>query len=224
MLVAADNHLLLRPADLDYVQRRSRCNAESLALADGEVMNARMLANDLPARGHKFAGCVRQRLSLLREVGINEALIVSARDKANLLRIGLLRQRQSMLAREFAHLWLRHVAEGKQGSAELFLRQSKEKVSLVLTVVRRTLKQPSPSRFVEGDTGVVTSRDPVGADLLRHNQQLIKLQMIIAKAAGDRRPPGKILLYKRTHDVPLKPFFVIHHVVRNADLLRHSAR
>src|SRR5215471_12428292 len=127
-----------------------------------------------------------------------------------------------MLAGKFTHLRLRHVAEGKQGSAELFLRQSKEKVSLVLTVVRRTLEQPASARLVKTHAGIVASRNALSANLPRHNQKLIELQVIIAKAARNRCPPGKILLHKWTHHVALEALFVIDHVVRNADLLGHT--
>jgi len=66
MLFAADNHLLLRAADLDDIERRAGGYAESLALADGEVVNARMLAEDFAAGRDQLAGGVGQGLALLR--------------------------------------------------------------------------------------------------------------------------------------------------------------
>src|SRR5215469_3247076 len=113
MLVAADHHLLLRSADLDNVQRGSGGDTEPLALANGEVMNAGMLADDFSVRSDKFPGGIGKRLSLFCQVSIDETLIVSARDKADLLRIRLLRQRQTMPARKLTHLRLRHIAQGK---------------------------------------------------------------------------------------------------------------
>src|ERR1700728_2455015 len=45
MLIAANDHLLVSTADLDDAERRSGGDAESLALANGEIVNAGVLAD-----------------------------------------------------------------------------------------------------------------------------------------------------------------------------------
>ena len=72
-------------------------------------------------------------LALLGEVGVDEALVVAAGDKANFLRVGLLREREAVLAGEFADFGLGHIAEREDRAAQLLLGQAEEKVSLVLT-------------------------------------------------------------------------------------------
>ena len=57
------------------------------------------------------------------------------------------------------------------------------------------------------------------ADLTRHDEQLIELKMVIAQAARNRRPAGKIIFNKRLHDFTLESLLVIDHVVRNTDRL-----
>ena len=64
----------------------------------------------------------------------------------------------------------------------------------------------------------------VRANLPRGDQQLVKLQMVVAQAARNRRAAGKILINKRTHHVALKTLFVVDHVIRNAQVLGHAAR
>jgi len=48
--------------------------------------------------------------------------------------------------------------------------------------------------------------------------------VIVAQTARDRRAPGNVFLDKWTNHVALKPLLVIHHVIRDADLLGHAAR
>ena len=85
MLVTTDDHLLIRTADLDDVQRRSGRDAKSLALAHSEVVNARVLADDFAVRGDEFARSVGQRLALLGQIRVDEPLVVAAGNKADLL-------------------------------------------------------------------------------------------------------------------------------------------
>ncbi len=70
----------------------------------------------------------------------------------------------------------------------------------------------------------MTGSQGVGANLLGHNQQLIKLQVIVAKAARNGRASRKILLDERTHHVALEALLVIDHVIRDADGLGDAAR
>src|SRR6516165_2113013 len=111
MLVTADNDLLVSATDLDDIERRSRGHPEPLALTNGKVVDAAVLANNLSAGCNQFPGGVRQRLALLGEVSVNEPLVVSAGHKADLLGVRLLRDSQPMPMRQLADLRLGHVAE-----------------------------------------------------------------------------------------------------------------
>ena len=124
MIFPADHDLLVRAADLNHVERRSRSHAESLTLAHREIVDAGVLADDFAVRGDKVAGSVWQCFALLSEVGIDEALVIATRHEANFLRVRLLRERQPVLTRKFADFWLGHVAKGEDRAAELLLRQA----------------------------------------------------------------------------------------------------
>src|SRR5450755_2780801 len=182
MLFSADDDLLVRAADLDHVERRAGGYAESLALADREIVNASVLTDDVAVGGDEVASGVRQGLALLGEVGVDEALVVATGDKANLLRVGLFREGETVLAREFAHLGLGHVTERKDCPTELLLRQAEEKISLILTVVGGALEQPTVTSLVKSHASIVSSGDALGSDLLGDDEQLIKLQVVVAQA------------------------------------------
>src|SRR5947209_12055146 len=85
MLVSTYNYPLVRAADLDDVERRSRRHTESLALSHGEIVNTGVLSNDLAIRSYQLPSSVRQRFALLGKVGINETLVVASGDKADFL-------------------------------------------------------------------------------------------------------------------------------------------
>src|SRR5438105_14879986 len=89
-LIAADNHLPGVSLALAHVERRSGRYAQALALTHGKVVNAAVLAHDLPARGHALSAAVAPRSSALREIGITEALVISAWNNADSLGGGLL--------------------------------------------------------------------------------------------------------------------------------------
>ena len=224
MLIAADDDLLVGAADLDDIERRSRGHAESLALADGKVVNAGMLADHVAVCGDEVAGGVGQGSTLLGEVGVDETLVVAAGNETDLLGVGLLCEREAVLAGQFANLGLGHIAERKRRPAELFLREAEEEIRLILAGVGGTLQQPAATASVERNAGVVACRHALCADLLRDDQELIELQMIVAEAAGDGRTSRKILFDERAYDVPLESLLVVDDVVGDADLLGDAAR
>src|ERR1700756_2412196 len=93
IIVSANSDLALRAIDVDDIERRTSGYAESLALADGEIVDAFMMPQHLAIGGDKFAGSIRQALTLFSEIGVNEPLVIAAGNKADFLRIGLFRQR-----------------------------------------------------------------------------------------------------------------------------------
>ncbi|OLE64515.1 MAG: hypothetical protein AUG74_13100 [Bacteroidetes bacterium 13_1_20CM_4_60_6] len=52
---------------------------------------------------------------------------------------------------------------------------------------------------------------------------MIKLQVVIAEAARNRRATGKILIHKWTNYILLKTLLVIYHIVWNAEILGYAA-
>src|SRR5260370_41886311 len=134
-----------------------------------------------------------KRLPLFGEIVVYKILVVTAGDKADLLRVRLLRRGQAMLAGKVTNLRLSHVPQGEHRPTELLLREPEKKIRLVLGMIRRTLEQPTAATVVELHAGIGPSRDRFRAELLCHSEELIKLQMIVAENARDRRAPGIIL-------------------------------
>ena len=91
------------------------------------------------------------------------------------------------MASQVANLRLGHFAEGKQSAAELILGQAEQEISLILRRICRALEQPAAALLVELDPRVVTGGQCIRANLLRDDQQLIELQMVVAQAARDGR-------------------------------------
>src|SRR5271167_4670830 len=110
MFFATHDNLLVGAADLDDVERRTRGHAESLTLAHSEVVNAAVFAEDFSVCSHQVARGVGQSLALLSEVSVDEALVVATGDEANFLGVGLLREREAMMAGQFADFGFSHVA------------------------------------------------------------------------------------------------------------------
>src|SRR5208337_1874147 len=223
LVVFADHHLPRVVVDLNHIERRARGHAESLALADGEIVNPGVLSDNLAVSGDHLAGNISRRASLLVEIGFQKALVVAAGDETNFLRVGLFGNHQIVLAREFANFGLGHAAEWEQGAAQLLLREAEEEVSLVFTPVSRTLQQPAVHMLVKDDLSVMAGGNLVGANLPCYNKKLIKLQVIVAQTTRDRRAPGQVLFDKRTHHIALEALLVIHHVVGDAQGLGHAA-
>src|SRR5947209_11485203 len=111
MLFPADSDLLIRAANLDDVERRSRGHAKPFALADGKVVNARVLPDHLTVCGYQVSGGVGQGLALLGQISVDEALVIAAADKAYLLRVRLLGEGQAMLVCQYTDLGTGHVGE-----------------------------------------------------------------------------------------------------------------
>src|SRR5260370_37542149 len=151
-----------------------------------------MLAQYFAGCGYQLAGGVWQRLTRFGEVSIDELLVIAAGDKADFLRISLLGQRQPESVREFAHRVLTEMSQREKRATQLLLRESEQEISLVLREIRGTLEQPALAIVAELHARVVAGSELVGADLACRHQQLIELQMIVAKAARDRRASRKI--------------------------------
>src|SRR5271165_918321 len=224
MLLATHHDSLVGSIDLDHVKRGSRGNPQALALAHGEIMNAAVLADHFPARCYQLSRSIRQTFATVSQVGIDEPLVIAARNKTYLLRIGLLGQRQAVLAGKLAHLRLRQIAQGEKRSAKLLLRESEEEIGLILAAICGTLKQHAAAGVVVLNPSIVSGSDTIGANLLRDNQQLIELQMIVAEAARDGRAPREIFGNKGTHYIALKALFMIDNIVRDANVLGDTAR
>src|SRR2546423_6901037 len=102
-------------------------------------MDTAVLANDLSISSDQLSCGVRKRFPLLRQVGVEKVLVVASGNKTYLLRVGLFGKCQTVAARKISHFRLRHSTEGEQRTAELFLGQAEQKISLILGPIGWTL-------------------------------------------------------------------------------------
>ena len=121
-----------------------------------------------------------------------------------------------MAAGQLADLGLGQIAQGENRAAQLLLGQAKQEIGLILRAVSRPLEKPAPGVTIELDFRVVTGGENLRANLLRHYEKLVELQVIVAQAAGDRSSTRQVFPNKRLHHLALKPLLLVHHVIRNA--------
>ncbi len=169
---------------------------------------------------------LRHRLALLFEISGQELLVVAAGNEADLLRVGLLGQREAVLARHFAHLGLGHVAQRKQRVRELLLRQPEEEVGLILGQIGGALQDPAAALASGRTRSRHSGRWRCGWRrwTARVFSKLIELEMVVAQRAGNRRAAGEILADEGPDDIPLEALFLVDDVVGNAEMLGHAAR
>ena len=93
--------------DVEWV---GRGQAETLALAYGEALDALVVADDFAGGGDEFACGVGEGLMLLFEVGLEEGVVVATGDKADFLGVGLGGYVESGFGGHDADGWLLHLA------------------------------------------------------------------------------------------------------------------
>src|SRR5262249_22191931 len=129
--------------DANNILRPPRRN-ESFPLTDGVLVNSGVRSNNLSILRNHRAGLSRLHSGIL----LDEVRIRTAFDEADLLGLGLFRNRQSRAPRNLADFPLGHFTEGEQGFRKLILSHSKQKIGLVLVSILATKQQPAAKCFV----------------------------------------------------------------------------
>src|SRR4051812_1113298 len=65
----------------------------------------------------------------------------------------------------------------------------------------------------------MASSNLLRTDLPGENQELVKLQVVVAQTARNRRTAREILAHERANNIPLEPLLMVHDIVRNAQAL-----
>ncbi len=71
---------------------------------------------------------------------------------------------------------------------------------------------------------VMAGRKRLGAEIARRLEEVVKLDLLIARHARDRRLAGDVALGERIHDGVGEAALVVEHVMRYAELFRDAAR
>ena len=217
--VGAYRDLVRVRVDGEDVERRGGADAEALALADGEVGDAVVMSDDFAVGSDEFAGGVRDGAALLFEVGSEELLVVAAGDEADFLGVGLFSEGQAGIASGDADVWLFHGAEGEEGAGELVLSEAEEEVGLVLGQVGGALEDPAGACGVVLVDGVVAGGDAVRADGAGGEQELVKLEVVVAEGTGDGGAAVEVLVNEGADYVLLETLLLVDDVVGDAEML-----
>src|SRR6185312_8063965 len=110
------------------------------------------------------------------------------------------------------------LAKRKKTACKLRLRQTEQKIGLILAFVHSLEQLISPGCLIENNPRVVAGRNLAGADRVGHFQKLIELNEVIAERARDGRPPSQIVGHERLNHMCLELPFEIDNVVGYADL------
>src|SRR5262245_10663168 len=113
LLARADHDVMRRGEDLQDVAALACCEAEALALAYGEALDAVVVGEHLP----RCIDDATRRCGVGASVA-DESGMVAVRDKTDLDTIRLVMDAQSRLARQGPHLLLVKVPDGKQQSRQ----------------------------------------------------------------------------------------------------------
>ena len=222
--IFADDYAVGCVVKFDDVKRSSHGDAQPLTLSDGVMVHSAMPPNDFAAGRYEVAFFLRHRFASFPQIRLDKLNVVSRWHEANFLAFRLFRHRQRRLARNFPHSALVEFAERKVGPRHLLLLQTKQKIGLILGPIHGAQQFVTPGKFIAANSGVVAGRQAVGSDLPRSHEQRIELHVVVAMSARNRGAPGEILLNEWLHHGFFEPLFVVHHVVRHSQVLRHALR
>ena len=102
---------------------------------------------------------------------------------------------------------------------QLLLRQTKQKISLILGQIRWALENPAAALGVKLVDRVVSRSNAARANAPRRLQKLVELEMVVAQRARNRRTPGQVLIHKRPHHIALEALLLVHVV----DIVQRAA-
>src|SRR6267143_3826199 len=148
--------------------------------------------------------------------------VVAGGHEAQLHAFRLFGDGQIHAAGQGADFFLGEFTEGKIAARKLFLRKSPKKIRLVLGVVTRAEQFPTAGSLVFVNARVVAGGKTLGANLARHAQERLKLDLRVAIGAGDGRASGEVLVDEGADDAGLELFLEVHDVVRKIQVLRYG--
>src|SRR5580765_2196044 len=127
-IVVAHDHAVVLSVDAHHVQRSAGGKAETLALADGEIVDGVVAAQEFTGFVDNFAVPTAERNFIFGGVGVNELNVVAVRNETEFHALRLFGDWQCGATGYFADFVLGELAERKFASGELFLGKSPEKI------------------------------------------------------------------------------------------------
>src|SRR6267154_1846704 len=223
-LVIPDNHAIVLAIDGKHVERLASGKSQALALSNRELVHPVVSADHDALLVNHLATAIRQRRAALPGIGFDELHIIAARHEAELHAFRFVSNRQVCAACRGAYLVLGQFPQRELAARQLVLRESPEKIGLVLAVVARAKQFPPLGPFILADARVVAGGQPLRSDLPRHAQERLELHVSIAVGAGHGGASREILIDERAHHSFFKLLLKIDDIVRELEMLRHALR
>src|SRR6478672_8209426 len=144
--------------EFDDIERRSRRDTQSLALADGEMNDALMAADHMAVEIDDLAGLDRARLQAANDVGV-----APGRHEADVLTVLLVGDLEAEAPRQFTRVLLGHVAERKTQVIELLARGREQEITLVAIGIGGANQRPRTIALTARGN-VMSGRERAGAE------------------------------------------------------------
>ena len=198
----------------EHIERLRRSDPEPLSLTDRKVGDAAMSAEHAPRQIDDLPGVTRLRPQLL-----DEPRVGSLRNKADVLAVGLVGNRQAVAPPQSAGLLLGKAAQREAQKIELSSGCGEQKIALVARHV------PRPMQFGSIRPGcsahVMPGGQRGGTEIARGAEQIAKLDPLIATDAGYRRFAPTIGFDEILNDFSAEPALVIEHIMRDPQPVGH---
>ena len=169
-----------------------------------------MLAEHAAVEVDDLAGRRRLRAQPLDQPGI-----IAVGDEADVLAVGLGRDRQAGLGRDPAHLVLGQVAERKAQEIELLARRPVEEIALVAARIGAPVELGPPSP--DDSPHIMAGGEAIGAELAREGDEVGELHPLVAQRARDRRSATRIFVGEAVDHARAEAAFVVEHIMGDAE-------
>ena len=221
----SDDDLIFCGVDLENVERVvvivvTAANAETFALADGEMDDAVMLAEHAAVDMHDLAGLLGFRANFFHDF-----CVVAAGDEADILRVRFVGGEQTKPFGVLARDVFCPAAQRKPQEIQLFLRGGEQEIALVFCVVDCAVEFGGPIVFLVAVHAlhVVAGHHAVGAEIVRDAEQVAEFDGLIAAHARDGCFAAHVAVGEIVDHRLAEIAFVIQDVVREAARIGHAA-
>src|SRR5579862_7380682 len=200
------------------IERRAGREAETAALADGEMDDAVMMAQHPAVEVDDFA---RRRGA--RAQSLDDVRIMPARHEADVLAVLLVGDRKAEPARQFAGIRFAAIAERETQQIELPARGGEQEIALIALGFAGAIKRAAAAgQSARGD--VMAGGQHGGAKIAGGLQEIAELDRLVALHARHRRFARDVALGKAVDHRFFEAVLVIEDIMRNADTFGYGAR
>jgi hypothetical protein len=160
----------------------------------------------------------------MRALPFHECCVIAVWHEADLMTVGLFRNRQAKRARMIPDRGFVHRAYREHRVRKLRLIQREEEVGLILRRVHAAQQLVAPGLGVEIDARVVAGGDKLGVESRGTLSERRELQVAVAMNAGNGRPAACVLVHEIRDHLIGELALEVDDVVRDTDAGRDTPR